>query len=124
MSLKRNVVANYLGQGWTTLMGLIFIPLYIKYMGIESFALVGIFAMLQAWLALLDMGMKPALAREMARFSGGHHDAHFVRDLLRSVEIVAVVLALAIAAGIWAASTSTISRSPARNASIAIADSP
>jgi hypothetical protein len=25
--LKRNLIANYLGQGWTALMGLAFIPL-------------------------------------------------------------------------------------------------
>jgi O-antigen/teichoic acid export membrane protein len=33
--LKKNVIANYIGQGWTVLMGLVFIPLYIKYLGIE-----------------------------------------------------------------------------------------
>jgi O-antigen/teichoic acid export membrane protein len=104
VSLKRNLFANYLGQGWTTLMGFLFIPLYIKYMGIESFALVGIFAMLQAWLALLDMGMKPALQREMARFSAGKQEAGYIRDLLRSVETVGLGVALAIATGIWAAS--------------------
>jgi len=31
---------------------------------------------LQAWLALLDFGMTPTLAREMSRFSAGAHDAH------------------------------------------------
>ena len=50
MSLKINVVANYLGQGWQGLMSLAFVPLYIKYLGIESYGLIGIFALLQAWL--------------------------------------------------------------------------
>jgi hypothetical protein len=36
MALKRNVIANYLGQGWVAIMGLAFIPLYIKYLGIEA----------------------------------------------------------------------------------------
>ena len=48
--LKRNLIANYLGQGWTALMGLAFIPLYIKYLGIEAYGLIGIFALLQGWL--------------------------------------------------------------------------
>jgi hypothetical protein len=52
-------------------MGLAFIPLYIKYHGIEAYGLIGLFALLQAWLGLLDMGMTPILGREMARFTGG-----------------------------------------------------
>ena len=104
MSLKKNVVANYLGQGWRALMGFIFIPAYIHYLGIESFALVGIYGMLQAWLALLDMGMRPTLGREMARFTAGRHDVQFVRDLLRSVVTVGLATVSIIAAGIFAAS--------------------
>ena len=75
MHLKKNIIANYLGQGWRALLGLAFIPLYIKYLGVEAYGLIGIFAILQAWLGLLDMGMKPALGREMARFTGGAVDA-------------------------------------------------
>ena len=104
MSLKRNVTANYLGQGWRALMGLAFIPLYIRYLGIESYGLIGIFAILQAWLGLLDLGMRPALGREMARFTGGAHNAQSIRDLLRSVEVIGFTLAAAVALGIWAAS--------------------
>ena len=104
MSLKKNVLANYLGQGWRTIMSLAFVPLYIKYLGVEVYGLIGIFVMLQAWLALLDMGMKPTLGREMARFTGGGHDAQSIWDLLRSIEIVALGMACLIALGIWAAS--------------------
>jgi O-antigen/teichoic acid export membrane protein len=104
MSLKKNIVANYFGQGWQALMGVAFVPLYIKYLGMESYGLIGIFAILQAWLVLLDMGMKPALGREMARFSGGAHNSQSIRDLLRSIEFIGVAVATAIALGIWAAS--------------------
>jgi len=97
--LKRNLVANYLGQGWTALMNLAFIPLYIKYLGIEAYGLIGVFAALQAWLRLLDMGLTPCLGREMARFSGGAHSTHSIRDLLRSIELVAVAVALLISVG-------------------------
>src|SRR5450756_480199 len=93
-SLKRNVLANYLGQGWRALMAIAFVPIYIKYLGIESYALIGIFTVLQAWLALLDIGMKPALAREMARFTAGAHSSQSIRDLLQSIEIVAIAIAI------------------------------
>lgn len=101
--LKRNLIANYLGQGWVALMGLAFIPIYIKHLGAESYGLIGLFAMLQAWLALLDIGMTPTLGREMARFTGGAHSADSIRDLLRSVECVALGMALMLVLGIWAA---------------------
>lgn len=85
-------------------MALAFVPLYIKYLGIEAYGLIGIFAMLQAWLSLLDMGMQPALGREMARFTGGAHDAQSIWDLLRSIEFVVIAIAIAIGSGIWLAS--------------------
>jgi O-antigen/teichoic acid export membrane protein len=106
--LKRNLIANYFGQGWTALMGLAFIPLYIKYLGIESYGLVGLFTVMQVWFGLLDMGLTPALGREMARFNGGGHSPQSIRDLLRSVEVVAfVIVVLIVSMGLsmadWAA---------------------
>jgi O-antigen/teichoic acid export membrane protein len=81
-------------------MGLAFIPFYVATLGIEAWGLVGFMVMLQAWFLLLDMGLTPALSREMARFLGGEHNAQSLRDLLRSLEIVyggiAVTIILAV----------------------------
>jgi O-antigen/teichoic acid export membrane protein len=85
-------------------MGVAFVPLYIKYLGVEAYGLIGIFAILQSMLALLDMGMKPTLSREMARFSAGAYDSQSIRNLLRSVEIIVLAVAIAIALGVWCAS--------------------
>ena len=40
MSLKKNILANCLGQGWSAVMGLAFIPLYIRYLGMEAYGLI------------------------------------------------------------------------------------
>ena len=82
-------------------MGFVFVPVFIKYLGVEAFGLLGIFTILQSSLALLDMGMKPALGREMARFTAGAYDAQFIRDLLRSTELAAAGMATIIALGMW-----------------------
>lgn len=103
MSIGRNVTANYLGQAWTAVIGLVFIPVYIRYMGVESFGLIGVFTLLQAWLALLDMGMTPTLNREMARFTAGAHTPQSIRDLLRSLELIALAMSAAIGVLVWAA---------------------
>lgn len=96
MKLRSNLIANYVGQGWSAAMSLAFVPVYIRYLGIESYALIGIYAALQAWLALLDLGMSPTLQREMARFSAGSLTPTGIRDLLRSVELVSGGVALAV----------------------------
>ena len=90
-------------------MSLAFVPLYIKYIGIEAYGLIGLFAVVQAALNLLDMGMTPTLGREMARFSGGAHTVQSIRDLLRSIELITWGIALVIALGIWAISGSLAS---------------
>ncbi len=102
MSVKRNIIANYAGQTIATGLSLALVPFYIRYLGMEAYGLVGLFAVIQAWMALLDLGMTPTLGREMARFSTGTLSAQFIRDLLRSLEIlqfgigiiVAIVLTL------------------------------
>lgn len=98
------MAANYLGQGWRAVISLAFVPVYIRYLGIEAYGLIGIYTMFQAWMGLMDMGMRPALTREMARFSAGGVDVQNIRDLLRTVEIVALLTATAASAVIWAAS--------------------
>lgn len=102
--LKRNLVANYLGQGWVAVMGLAFIPVYIRYLGVEAYGLIGFFSVLQVWMALLDMGMTPTLNREMARFKAGAHTPQSIQDLLRSLEILCFGIAAFIGVAVLAAS--------------------
>ncbi len=104
MALKRNIIANYFGQGWAAVMGLAFVPLYILYLGMEAYGLIGLFAVMQAWLTMLDMGMTPTLNREMARFTAGAHSPQSINDLLRTLEIIAIFIAAIIAVSVWAAS--------------------
>ena len=85
--LKRNIVANFGGSVWTGLMGLVFVPLYIHFLGIEAYGLIGIFATLLAIFGLLDMGLSSTLNREMARLTVQEGNAREMRDLVRTLEI-------------------------------------
>lgn len=104
MPLKRNIIANYVGQGWSAVMGMAFIPLYIRYLGIEAYGLIGMFAVMQAWLTMLDIGMTPTLNREMARYTAGYHSRQSINDLLRTLEIIAICIATTICFMTWSAS--------------------
>jgi len=98
--LKKNIAANFVGSIWQAIMGLVFIPLYIKFMGIESYGLIGIFATLQVIFGLLDVGLGSTLTREMARLSVFPHKEQEMRNLVRTLETlywsVAVFVGIAI----------------------------
>ena len=54
-TLKQNVIANLLGRGWSALMALAFVPFYLRYIGVEGYALVGFSLTLFAIASLLDL---------------------------------------------------------------------
>ena len=97
-SIKNSLIANFLGSIWQALMGLIFIPVYIKFMGIESYGLIGIFATIQIIFGLLDMGLGSTLTREMARLSVLPNKEQEMRDLVRTLEFL--YWGIAVSAGI------------------------
>lgn len=94
MSIKRNVIANYISQFYVVVIGIVMVPLYIRYMGAEAYGLIGFYAMLQAWFMLLDMGFTPTMARETACYRGGMTDALTLCRLLRTLEYVFVGVAM------------------------------
>jgi len=87
-SVRINIAANFAGAGWSALMSVCFVPVYITYLGMEAYAVIGLFAVLQVWMSLLDFGLGPTLNREMARLQAGWHTAISIRNLFRSAELV------------------------------------
>jgi O-antigen/teichoic acid export membrane protein len=87
-SLKLNIIANFVGRGWAAIMGLAFVPLYIKFMGMEAYGLVGFSATIQALSSLLDMGLSSTLNRELAILSAQEGKQQESRDLVRTLEII------------------------------------
>ncbi|MBA4317258.1 MAG: polysaccharide biosynthesis protein [Flavobacterium sp.] len=86
MSLKRNATANFIGSFYLTAVNILAVPFYIKILGPEAYGLVGFFALMQVWLQMLDLGLTPTLAREVARQKAGAISAVFLRDLVKSFE--------------------------------------
>jgi O-antigen/teichoic acid export membrane protein len=103
-SIKKNIAANFAGSAWTGLMGVIFVPVYIRLMGVESYGVIGIFASLQAMFAVLDLGLSQALAREMARLSIDQQNSSRMADTARTLEIIYWCIALVVVAVIILAS--------------------
>lgn len=86
--LRSNVLANFAGKAWSGIMGILFVPWYLKYLGIESYGLIGLFVSLMALLSILDMGLSSTLSRELARLSVIPGTEQESRDLVRTMELI------------------------------------
>jgi O-antigen/teichoic acid export membrane protein len=100
MSLvKRNLIANLVGTGWSGMLTLLMAPVYIHLLGVEAYGLVGFQWALQAIVSLLDFGMAVAVNRELARLTASQETEHHARVVMRTAEIalwtMAAVVALA-----------------------------
>ena len=67
--IRWNLLAGFSSSLWAALIGLLVIPLYLKYLGIEAYGLIGFFATLQALFWLFDLGLSPTINREVSRCS-------------------------------------------------------
>jgi O-antigen/teichoic acid export membrane protein len=95
-----NAIANYLGRGWTTIIVLLCLPAFLLVLGREAYGLIGAFAVIQAWTLLLDFGLTPTLNREISRARAASRSWQSIANLLRSIEIVAVLVAVGVTLGI------------------------
>lgn len=107
LSVIRNTGLNYLGQAYALLIGILILPFYLGHLGAEAYGLIGFFAVLQAWLQLLDAGMSPALVRQVAHYRGEHEN--LVRGgeagrLLRAFELLLLPIVLTACLAIYLAS--------------------
>lgn len=93
---KKNILANLTGSIWTVLIGIVFVPIYIKYMGIEAYGLIGLFAIIQSLIIIVDRGLSITMNREMARLSALTFKEDEMHNISKTVEIIYWAMALII----------------------------
>jgi O-antigen/teichoic acid export membrane protein len=84
-SLKLNIVANVIGRFYAAIAGVLFVPVYLHFLGVESY---GLFALLNSYMAiagLLDLGFSGALMRELAKLSAVSPEK--MRDLVWTISL-------------------------------------
>ncbi|OIN53514.1 oligosaccharide flippase family protein [Pseudomonas costantinii] len=88
-SLFKNISANFIGQGWIALMGICFVPLYLKFIGVEGYGLVGFFVVLSSAMAMFDGGFGAVATREASVYENASEaDKPKIILLLKSIEWV------------------------------------
>lgn len=86
--LKKNILGNFAGNIWVSVISFVFIPLYVKFLGIEAYGVMGVFATLQVIFNLLDMGLSHTMNREMARLSSQPGKEQEMCNLVRTLELI------------------------------------
>ncbi|WP_152227205.1 lipopolysaccharide biosynthesis protein [Pseudomonas sp. SCB32] len=105
LSMIRNTLLNYAGQAYAIVIGILIQPFYLGHLGAEAYGLIGFFAVLQTWLLLLDVGLSPALVRQVAHIRGAQGETYGQASLLRSFELILLPLTLLGSLTVYAGST-------------------
>lgn len=79
--------AGLVSSVWGALIGIAVVPLYLKYLGLEAYGLIGFLLTTQALFQILDMGVAPTVNREMAR-NVANNNLHEMRNLLKTLAFV------------------------------------
>lgn len=96
---KKNIIANYVGQFYMIIIGIVMVPFYLKYLGAEAYGLVGFFVLMQSWMALLNMGISPTISREVAKIRAVDDPLKVLafKNLLHSLEFIFISISLIVA---------------------------
>ena len=70
----KNIFANFLGRFWSILSNFLFIPLYIHYLGFESYSVISFTLVIAGLMAVLDAGLTATLSREFARIDNSSEE--------------------------------------------------
>jgi len=87
-SVYRNIAANYLGNIITAALAFLFVPVYVHYLGVSTYGIIGFFAAVQVLFSFLDMGIGMAINREMARHYHSAAMAGYLRNLSHTLQLV------------------------------------
>lgn len=86
--IKANLIANLAGNSFVAFLLVLFVPFYMRYMGVEAYGLVGFFVPIQAIATVLDFGLSTTVNRELAVRDGIPGKEKESRDIVRTLEIV------------------------------------
>src|ERR1043165_6988424 len=85
---KTKFVITLLSRIVAALVGIFFVPVYVKLIGIESYGLVSFYSTLVGTLSLLDLGLSTAISRQIAIDRSQNDDLKNTYDLIFSVEMI------------------------------------
>lgn len=92
------VLEGLASQTWSSGLGLLVIPLYLRTLGAESYGLLGILASIQGVLAVMDAGLSVASARHVTTMSARKRPVREVAGYVYDLELIYGSIGLSIVA--------------------------
>jgi len=89
--LLKNTVANTISRFWSIISIYLFVPLWIKYLGIEGYGIINFYTVLVTIFAFADAGLTATLTREFAR---ENVPLNYRANLLRTFEYIYIGIGL------------------------------
>jgi O-antigen/teichoic acid export membrane protein len=86
--LHKNLIYNFIGQFYLSILAIVMAPVYVKYLGLESYGLIGFFAVMQSWMQLFDLGFSATLTRQSAQYAHGGLCAKEYLTYFKSVQVL------------------------------------
>jgi O-antigen/teichoic acid export membrane protein len=109
-TLTRNLLGNFAGRGIGAALSLLLVPVYIRFLGVEAYGLVGFFLVLQNVTSVLNLGLSTTTNREIAIRVADDQRRGETRDLLRTVESIYWPIGIAVGSIIFLAAPLIASR--------------
>jgi len=78
-------------------MSIIFVPIYLRYLGIEAYGLLGLFVSLKLLFEILNVGLGATTNREVALRAAYPEKLNESRNILRTLEVAYTVIGLVVA---------------------------
>jgi O-antigen/teichoic acid export membrane protein len=94
---------NLLGAAWVGLVILFATPWYVSLLDLEGYGILSFWLVLQVMMGLFDMGLGATLTKEFAKARQSANRREFMRDLLRTVEIVYWAVSILLALSLFTA---------------------
>jgi O-antigen/teichoic acid export membrane protein len=86
--VRKNFFSNIIGNSWIALLNFVSIPIYIKYLGVEAYGLIGFYSVLQAIFLILDLGFGATVTRELARTNELIPEESTTGTLVKTLEFI------------------------------------
>jgi O-antigen/teichoic acid export membrane protein len=84
----KNIMANYVSRIWGLVSVFVFVPFYIKILGIEAYAVISFYTVILTIMYFADGGLSATLNREIARST----DKQYLGNMLFTIEKVYLVI--------------------------------
>lgn len=82
------VIGLFVGRIIISVIGIIFVPIYVNIAGAESYGLIAFYATLSSAMLFLDLGLSTAISRQVTILSSTSNTQKEIKDLIFSVELI------------------------------------